>query len=651
MLRTATRPCLQLHARYISNTSQASSAELNNSPPAELDGPDKQLVEDINISFQKHENSFGQVSDAFKTANAYAENLQDDSSLVNIRPSSEPLKSTQWKRKSAAARFGSDRINQIKLPFELISSMEMLVNESDKHQLRQDAKRLFSTPLGARSRWTADTPKYESTRDERLKGPREGLAYAVITLPGQAAAITSVLYELKLRSPRDWTATTILDFGSQTGAAFWSTLTFFGKREEGWEHQETTLKETSVKRYVGFDNRQGLVSLAKRIERDRMTGDCAVIHRQFWRELNDFDLQQIQGDHRQAIAISAFVLSQLPTSASKKQLVKEMWDSEADTIIIVDQGTPEGFRAVADARDYLLGLGNASEGGAHIVAPCPHDGACPLKSTPDVCAFSQRFHRPEFQKKTKHAKGFYEDVQYSYVVVRRGARPPLPKRLAYYPSMMTSNPIRQDKRSDVPSVDTLEHAPADSSDGIEIVHSEPLNQDDKGIYPDEGDALPLETERQGMERIYQTEAADTVLQEHLRQSSYSWRRIIYSPMKRSGHVTMDTCTPNGQIARIVIPKSQGKRDYYDARKAGWGDLFPHEPKNGEIIRARGIRRLEKNEATSDVEPDEDDSIDQMLDAFGIDLDKLGRSKRDKHDRRDQHRRRKVWRKQEERGYN
>lgn len=31
--------------------------------------------------------------------------------------------------------------------------------------------------------------------------------------------------------------------------------------------------------------------------------------------------------------------------------------------------------------------------------------------------------------------------------------------------------------------------------------------------------------------------------------------------------------------RITIPKSQGKQEYYDARKASWGDMFPHPPKN------------------------------------------------------------------------
>lgn len=128
MLRAATRPYLQVHARYTSNTSQASSAELDHPSSVEPHGPYQQLVEDITLSFQNHENASESTSGAFKTVNASAETLQGASSLVNIRTPSEPLKSAQWKRKSAAARFGSDRINQIKLPFELISSMEMLVN-------------------------------------------------------------------------------------------------------------------------------------------------------------------------------------------------------------------------------------------------------------------------------------------------------------------------------------------------------------------------------------------------------------------------------------------------------------------------------------------------------------------------------------------
>jgi ribosomal protein RSM22 (predicted rRNA methylase) len=35
----------------------------------------------------------------------------------------------------------------------------------------------------------------------------------------------------------------------------------------------------------------------------------------------------------------------------------------------------------------------------------------------------------------------------------------------------------------------------------------------------------------------------------------------------------------GKIMRLTIPKSQGKQEFYDARKSSWGDIFPHEPKN------------------------------------------------------------------------
>lgn len=36
----------------------------------------------------------------------------------------------------------------------------------------------------------------------------------------------------------------------------------------------------------------------------------------------------------------------------------------------------------------------------------------------------------------------------------------------------------------------------------------------------------------------------------------------------------------GELERHTIPKSQGRQEYYDARKVAWGDSFPHPPKNG-----------------------------------------------------------------------
>jgi ribosomal protein RSM22 (predicted rRNA methylase) len=48
---------------------------------------------------------------------------------------------------------------------------------------------------------------------------------------------------------------------------------------------------------------------------------------------------------------------------------------------------------------------------------------------------------------------------------------------------------------------------------------------------------------------------------------------------------------------MTVPKSQGKQQYYDARKSSWGDIFPHEPKNPPQVRynsAKVERNLDKN---------------------------------------------------------
>lgn len=85
------------------------------------------------------------------------------------------------------------------------------------------------------------------------------------------------------------------------------------------------------------------------------------------------------------------------------------------------------------------------------------------------------------------------------------------------------------------------------------------------------------------------------LEEALRLEAYSWPRLVFPPLKKGGHVILDGCTTEGEpsftscifsnemitgkIMRLTIPRSQGKQPYYDARKSGWGDIFPHPPKN------------------------------------------------------------------------
>ena len=58
-----------------------------------------------------------------------------------------------------------------------------------------------------------------------------------------------------------------------------------------------------------------------------------------------------------------------------------------------------------------------------------------------------------------------------------------------------------------------------------------------------------------------------------------WSRLVRPPSKRSGHIILDLCTPAGSLQRITVAASHtkllGPGSYRMARKARWGDAWPH----------------------------------------------------------------------------
>lgn len=52
-----------------------------------------------------------------------------------------------------------------------------------------------------------------------------------------------------------------------------------------------------------------------------------------------------------------------------------------------------------------------------------------------------------------------------------------------------------------------------------------------------------------------------------------WSRMVREPLKKSGHVILDACTPTGQLQRAIIARSHGRVVYKEARKTSWGDGF------------------------------------------------------------------------------
>ncbi|CAE6495971.1 unnamed protein product [Rhizoctonia solani] len=610
-------------------------------------------------------------------------------------------------RRSPAAVYGTKHVGMVVLPWELEHAVGRVVEESDKHQLRSDAKRLFLYPTppniqpatsssgpsrsplrqvgdgrssNLRPEWqlTTTAPSLTFSTKGNYKtvvqlGPREALAFTTISMPAHYAATANVFREISQRMSGPGKGNdrieTVVDFGGKSGQGLWAALITFREpttapeakhdtsdspddnaNPASWtpisasphhprvgpsstpsipappipssvlENAEAGVESdlgqswtaSTLKKYMLLDSRRGLTEMARRLVKETDVGGCEVLYQDYWGKNTQLPIPE------RSLALCAFTLSEIPSGTARKRMVIEMWDSGAEWMVIIDHGTTSGFDSVAQARELLLELGrqelnSQSEGqegsrerGSHVVAPCPHSHACPLHSSPntrDICHFTQRVQAPPFLRHTKHSDEGHEDVAYSYVVIRRGQGPMI-HHAQKYGSLLADGLVGAVGR------ESAEKALLDENSGKSKRKSQTrgrgrdrrgrqvLEVGADGVWSGMIDTGAMEQEEVGAGRNDPSQTQEPAEsngkvseEEALRSAIGTWPRIIYPPMKRSGHVIMDTCTNQGSIARITIPRSQGKQAYYDARKANWGDAFPHPPRITPLIRTRGIRRL------------------------------------------------------------
>lgn len=498
----------------------------------------------------------------------------------------EGITSTDWieedlssrgSRKSPAAEFGSRRVGAVVLPDQLQESVTRLIESSDKTMLHVDAKRIFgTTDETTDSKWDSQYDvKYKSYKQAYRHSQRDGTAFASVALPAHFSAIYSVLDHVKQRLGSEWKIERVIDWGAGTGSGLWASACSF-QNSQGTNMEKLSLGDSNIQSYLGIDKREGLVAIAKRLLQNVRRNDMIVS----WQKSFQEDDRIHRSQARDVLALSGFSLSSLPTASLRKALVKEMWESGAHTIVIIDHKTPAGFESVAKARQFLLDMG-AKEmedpetaewetRGCHVVAPCPHDGACPLYHPGNnrlMCGFEQRLQRPEFVRKTKHSGVGHEDIGYSYVVIQRGSRPPLDSSSQNVGKM---GPIAYEEAQ----------KEVDRRSGLVLYPDTHANQEHIQAQEEDIRAAEVATEQQDPP----TSLAN--IEHSLRNHAYHWPRLVFPPLKRSGHIILDSCTSAGKIMRVTIPKSQGKQPYYDARKSAWGDIFPHPSKNKEVERYR-----------------------------------------------------------------
>ncbi|MFD8375893.1 small ribosomal subunit Rsm22 family protein [Streptomyces sp. NPDC059688] len=123
----------------------------------------------------------------------------------------------------------------------------------------------------------------------------------------------------------------------------------------------------------------------------------------------------------------SYVLNEL--SAADRTALVGAAAGAAQSVVIVEAGTPAGYARVIEARDRLI------EAGFRIAAPCPHSAACPIEPGRDWCHFSARVGRSSLHRQVKGGSLAYEDEKFSYVAATRLPAEPAPARVVRRPQI------------------------------------------------------------------------------------------------------------------------------------------------------------------------------------------------------------------------
>jgi ribosomal protein RSM22 (predicted rRNA methylase) len=217
---------------------------------------------------------------------------------------------------------------------------------------------------------------YRSDAPARAARTQAGVAaYLAYRAPATFAACAFVFRHVAERRP-DWRPRTLLDVGAGPGVATWAAL-------EQWPSlEEATLVEVEPEMLAAG---RELLPEGRWVE-----GDAAAA-----RETAD-------------LVLLSYVLGELPDASP----VARLWERAADILVVVEPGTPAGYRRVLAARDVAL------ERGGHTVAPCPHDLSCPLPAA-DWCHFAARLPRSRLHRRAKRGELGWEDEKLSYAALSR----------------------------------------------------------------------------------------------------------------------------------------------------------------------------------------------------------------------------------------
>src|SRR4051794_5278854 len=218
-----------------------------------------------------------------------------------------------------------------------------------------------------------------------IKSEADALAYALARMPATYAAVAATLNALREISP-GFEPTSFLDIGAGPGTASWAAAEAF----------------STLNRFTLLDCNDALRALALELVRGSARAN------KFRYEMGEAVTALAHAEPADLV-VASYVIGEI-SDPERPSLAELMWTKTTNTLLVVEPGTPAGYERIIAIRAQLIALG------AHVAAPCPHDGQCPL-SPPDWCHFAQRLPRSQAHRQIKQAELSFEDEKFSYVAL------------------------------------------------------------------------------------------------------------------------------------------------------------------------------------------------------------------------------------------
>ena len=289
----------------------------------------------------------------------------------------------------------------MQLPANLRSALDELFEQTNPSELEKASNRL--------------TRRY---RDEVLDGKMHisdknaALGYIAARFPATYGAVYSALDEVADICP-SFLPSSQLDVGAGPGTAVFAASRIFPSLKKA-----TLVEQSNDIIAIGKqlfsrlnDEEEPEISAGQSDELARgasSENDCQTTFSTNWQKA---DISALSGEKLPDadLVTASYVLDELQEK-TQDFLVDRLWEKTAGVLLLVEPGTPAGFKRLMRQRQRLL------EQSAHILAPCPHEFACPVQS-PDWCHFSVRVERSRMHKLAKQAVVPFEDEKYCYLAV------------------------------------------------------------------------------------------------------------------------------------------------------------------------------------------------------------------------------------------